>query len=474
MKISKKEKCCEWIWVFLILGFTFAWMIIQPYNVSPDEQMRYDLINYIYENGVLPRGDEPLLRHEIWGISYAFNPYLSGLISALFMKGVSVFTINSTCLLIAARMTGVLCTAGTVWMGIRFSRIFFQGILRWVFIFFISLLPEVIFLGSYLNNDSLALFTSAWIICIWAYVLKEGWTWKNCIQLGIAISVCLLSYYNAYGVILCSVIFFCITILLCQEKMWDWKRLFSHGIIIFIIIALLAGWWFIRNYVIYDGDILGMKTSTITSELYALEEYKPSNRITPKNLGMSILDMFFWIPGKWNFNWVGMLFVSFIGVFGQMTVFMPSVLPKIYMVVYAVGLLAVIPQIKVLFLPSYDLISVGRKKEDKAEIITKKYRKGMPWKNERIFNQVMLLSIIIPVILCVYYAYASDFQAQGRYIMPMLFPFIYFVVKGYEKILYGWIKNEVIRKLCLILLMAFALFVAGYSYFVVFAPQYLV
>lgn len=36
-----------------------------------------------------------------------------------------------------------------------------------------------------------------------------------------------------------------------------WKFLFSRGLVIAGITILLAGWWFVRNYVIYDGDILG-------------------------------------------------------------------------------------------------------------------------------------------------------------------------------------------------------------------------
>ena len=35
----------------------------------------------------------------------------------------------------------------------------------------------------------------------------------------------------------------------------------------------------------------------------------------------------------------------------------------------------------------------------------------------------MVERMVIPVGLLVYYAYASDFQAQGRYIMPMALHF---------------------------------------------------
>lgn len=54
----------------------------------------------------------------------------------------------------------------------------------------------------------------------------------------------------------------------------------------------------------------------------------------------------------------------------------------------------------------------------------------------------MVGTMVIPVGLLVYYAYASDFQAQGRYIMPMALPFFYFVTLGYENWSEKLIRNE--------------------------------
>lgn len=453
MEISRKEKWCERIFVLMILGFVFAWAVIQPYNSSPDEGMRYDLIQYIYENNTLPRGDDPAIRNEMWGISYGFNPYLSGLISVFFMKIAGIFTDNGQVLLIAARMTGVFCIAGLALLAIKISRFLFSGLSKWVFVSLIALLPEVLFLGSYLNNDSLALLATAWIIYIWTRVLKEGWTWKNCIGLGIAISVCTLSYYNAYGVILCSILLFCITILGCQEKKWDWKTLFGKGMVIAAIVGVLAGWWFVRNYIIYDGDFLGMKTSNMSAQLYAIEELKPSNRVTPQSLGISIKHMLFGFLDVWGVNWTTTVFKSFIGVFGYMTVFMPGFIPKLYAVLYAIGIIGVVPAFRyMLFL-------------DKGKDV----RSG---KKECAFNWMMLLAAVIPVVLCFYYAYASDFQAQGRYIMPMLVPFIYYITKGYEYLLNHLVKNEIIRKVCYGILLLFAAMVSIYAYFGVFVPSF--
>jgi len=50
---------------------------------------------------------------------------------------------------------------------------------------------------------------------------------------------------------------------------------------------------------------------------------------------------------------------------------------------------------------------------------------------------IFAVSIVIPVALSFYHSYWIDFQPQGRYLMPMLIPFMYFSVKGLGYILEG-------------------------------------
>ena len=69
------------------------------------------------------------------------------------------------------------------------------------------------------------------------------------------------------------------------------------GLLITAFVAAIAGWWFIRGYIIYDGDILGMRTSSQYAEMYAVEELKPSNRQTIQSTGMSILGMMAFVRG---------------------------------------------------------------------------------------------------------------------------------------------------------------------------------
>ena len=93
-----------------------------------------------------------------------------------------------------------------VYFAIKISQKLFKGIYKYLFIAFIAFQPITAFLASYINNDSTALLASTIIIYLWILGLENNWKTKHCILLGITIGFCLLTYYNAYGYILCSII----------------------------------------------------------------------------------------------------------------------------------------------------------------------------------------------------------------------------------------------------------------------------
>ena len=75
--MTAKKDYTSIIFVLGVLVFYTAWMLASPYAAPPDENMRYDIPMYIYKYGVLPRGDDPALINNAWGLSYAFFPILS-------------------------------------------------------------------------------------------------------------------------------------------------------------------------------------------------------------------------------------------------------------------------------------------------------------------------------------------------------------------------------------------------------------
>ncbi len=410
--------------ILFIIGvavFYAAWMLVQPYGVAPDETMRYDIPMFIYKNGVLPRGDDPALIDNAWGLSYAFFPILSYMISAIFMKVAAVLSAEPVVLLMAARSVSLLCGVGTAFMSLKIGRRLFGERNGLLFAVLVAFLPQNVFISSYVNNDALAIFSTALIVWFWIRGIDTGWDIKTCVGLAVSISVCALSYYNAYGFILCSIILFFATV----KGQGDGSicPVLSNGtvepspcpckpspyfrtLLIIAIVFLLAGWFFIRNAILYDGDFLGMRSSDLCAELHAWPEVRPSAHATPMSQGMGVFEMLI------KTTWIPSVAGSFIGCFGGMDVKLPMWMYFVAGAFFMVGII---------------LCIVNAIKEPSP----------MP----RVFSYVMLLAAIIPNLLNIYNSYANDYQPQGRYSLPMLIPFFYFVMMGYRSIV-GEDKGE--------------------------------
>lgn len=295
-KIEINEKSMTIAFVLLAFIILTVWAMTQPFNAGPDEHMRYLVANYIYtHHGALPKGDDEAVRNATWGISYAYYPVVSYMVSAVFMRIVRFFGNPGNYMFRAARMADVLFVTGAVYFLVKasgklFSKEKYSKEARWLFAALAGFMPQAIFLGTYVNTDSLALLAAAMLLYVWASYLKEDWTWKNCILLAVGMAICALSYYNAYGWILCSFFFFCLTILLCREEAFGQrvKFLFSRGLAITGVTLGLCGWWFIRNGLLYNGDILGRKASAACAEKYALKDYLPVQLSDSAEIGMDM------------------------------------------------------------------------------------------------------------------------------------------------------------------------------------------
>lgn len=446
MEINRKpnERWLEFIYLAIMTGFFFAWAYVQPFNASPDEYMRYQIPKYIYEYGKLPHGGDPLIRDAVWGNSYAFTPITSYILSGIFMKVTSFFTTDEFTLLMAARLVNVLFGAGTVWFTIRISKKLLTGKYQWFFIIIATSLPQAIFINSFVTTDAMAMFAIAFLIYMWIRGMETDWSLKICFWLGIAVSVCALSYYNAYGFILCSMIFFVFSILIFSEKKWDLKTLLIKGGLVVFLVACLSGWWFIRNMILYDGDILGLATCNEYGEMYAVAEWKPSARLTPYNQGVSLLKML-------ADDWLKVSYKTFLGCFGYMNIPLYSWMYVVYTAIFAVGGISALVQVPKLF----------RLRENGEPRIL------------GFFHIIMALGMILPVFISMYYSYTSDYQPQGRYWLPMMIPFAYFITLGWKRVL-DFIpeKKDCIKNTAIAALTVLFLVLAAIAFFGIFEPAY--
>lgn len=455
----EKEKKKHWLnkktiikvlFVLYILVLCTTWALTLGYNNAPDEAMKYDVCKYLFSHKTLPHGGDPEIRNEIWGISYAFTPILSYIFSAICMSITSIFTDGPFKIFVSTRIVSILCMCGYAFMNIKISEKLFKGIFKWLYVVLVTLLPQVVFLGSYLNNDSLALFSISIIVYSWILGIEKDWNWKSCIILSVGIGVCSLSYYNAYGYILCSAIIYCLSNLI---KKIDFKTFLIRGFAIVGIVFVIAGWWFVRNFIIYDGDIFGLTISREYGEMYAIDGFKPSERPTPNNQKMALETMLF---GK---KWIKTSLDSFIGLFGYMNVRMSESIYKIYGSVFIFGFIGIA------FDKIYKLIKnivnkikskniSNKSKTENEEKSLKKIENKKKNREKILFNLIMLLCGIIPIMLSIYYSYFNDFQPQGRYMMPMIIPLMYFVTKGFEEIFNIVVKNKKVQNTIIGILIA--------------------
>lgn len=415
IKNDKLITIFKYIFFIVLFCLLFSWSLMQNFGLPPDESERYKIVQYIINHGKLPHGGDPEIMLGGWGFSYGFQPILSYIFSAFFVKFSMLFTDNAYIAIVAARffnvILGVIMAVFVFKIGFKLFKDKSASIL---FTLLVCLLPQAMFMHTYVNTDSMALLSSAIIVYAWIIGLESKWSLKSIITLAIGLALCALSYYNAYGFILCSIIIFIYSFIDYSKDpnkppvLLEWKPLIKKGLIAALIAFLLAGWWFIRSAVIYDGDFLGLSTRDAYAEIYAADHLKPSQAPTFKNAGFSMLYMLR------TTNYIPSLIESFVGMFEHMSLSLEKWEYIIYYIIFAIGIIGMF------FKQRQPLDNTGF--ENRRT-------------DFRVFNICMLLCIIIPNYLCLVAAYSIDYQPQGRYILPMLIPFMYFIAKGIQKLI---------------------------------------
>ena len=431
-RFYKNERFPEILFLSLAFLCMMTFVLLQPFGEGPDEINRFRVVRFIYENGYLPKGDDPAVLIPGYGGSYAFQPMLTYILEGFLLRAVDLFTDRFDVLLVAARMVNVFFGMAAAVLTRRLSKLLFpEKMTQWLFSCLVVFLPQSLFLHTYINTDSCAFLS---VILMFTAVLdgmKNGFTRPLCIQTAAGVILCALSYYNAYGAVVVTVILFisCFagkvsagtitrdgTASPVDRYYMDWKPMFRAGAFISALVFLGAGWWFIRNAILYHGDFLGMNARNLCVASTCTPDFHPLLRQTCQNQGIGVLAMVF------GTDYFTLLVRSFVAMFGPMNLPTHYYIYEIYYRIFAVGLLVC-------------MLPIGR-------------GLYLSWqeKNRRFFfNGCMVLACVIPVFLCVYYSYTWDFQPQGRYLMPMLPAFMYFVTLGLRKT--GFLLQELADKI---------------------------
>lgn len=409
MNAQKRNRLAEFVFYLTVFAAIAVFALLQPFGNPPDEVNRYKVAQFICKYGFLPTGEEFEVAIGGYGGSYAFQPILPYMIQGWLTRLLSFFSVKEPFLLLASRfVNAAFGTAMAVYVR-RLSKLLFEnGLSSWLFCFLVMFLPQNLFLHSYVNTDSMAALSGAMILFACLSGWKEGWRRQESVTLTLGVIFCALSYYNAYGLIVMGILLFTASFWQDDRRpapRFDYLGFLRKGLPIAAAVLVGIGWWFVRNFFIHDGDFLGLTARMANAARTALPEYNPLTRITVQDSGASLSQMLF------SMDFFHFLWNSFVARFGPMTLPTFAFLYIWYYRIFIAGwLLSLLP------FGSGGSLS------------------GFTARKRALLHAGLLTAVLIPLGLCIYYSYTSDYQPQGRYIMPMLIPFMYFIALGFHKL----------------------------------------
>lgn len=414
------------LYFFIYMIISVSMLIRQPFGNPPDEINRYLIPQYIAAHGTLPNGYDESIRIPGYGFSYAFQPILPYMVQGYAMRLVQCFTDSETALLYAARSVNLLFGVITALFVLLLSKKWFSD-KRWqyLFAFLVTFLPQSIFLHTYVNTDSCCMMSIAIMLYGLTRGLKDRFAVSSSVILSIGIILCALSYYNAYGFILsCMLLFFANHLSLRSSRLtFDWKPFLRKGFLISALVLFGITWWFLRSYLLYDGDFLGLEARDTCASLYAIPSLHPDTRETWQSQGYSMLDMLL------QSDFINLSTLSFIGIYGPMTITTSLWVYRFYKLLFPAGILLC-------------LVLNPRYAATKKSFPDTLYRERPAF---RIFYHCnMVFCILMPCFLSAYYSYTTDYQPQGRYLLPALIPVCYYCIRGLQK---AWfLFSELLQK----------------------------
>ncbi len=427
------KKSCLFYAAVLLLFVAYGVFLAAatPFAKAPDEPMRYAVCEYIHNHGTLPVGSDPEIRNPDWGFSYAFypiTPYIAGGFAMRLLDGV----VPAGKLYMIPRAVSLLCSVVGLLFIIAVARKLFREPYAGTMVASIAFLPMFGFVSSYVNVDAYGLMTVAMIIYFMLRARETRWRLSDCAGLGVSVGLCLISYYNCYPVVGAAALFSFVAVL--QDPDVPRKGRFLSGRIAWVILFafLVAGWWFIRNGVLYDGDILGMDACSACGEKYAAEEFRPSLRSTLYTQGVSFRSLMTSVP------WMVTACKSYVGLFGIMDVPLPN---GLYVLVFAV-------------------IGAGF-----AGNLLELRRENRPdWNRSRILLASTLL-LVCALELCLnwLYTYFVDYQPQGRYMLPMYIALAAILTNGWKNLIEAGKSGSLRRALGTAAVSGVFLFATVYS-----------
>lgn len=332
------------------LALTFGFSIVNPIYESTDELHQFRYVRYLQEFRILPeqREDQPRIQAHHPPLYYVIAALVTAPIPpdqpALYEPvhnpyyGYRYWEINDdnknrylhgpdeqwpysgvVLLVHMARWVNLVIGAIMVWVTYRLALTVFpdRKSLASAAAAIVAFNPQFLFMSGAVNNDVIAGLFGSILLWIGVTIIRDGLTTRRSIFLALAFALALMAKFNlAFALPLVE-----LALLIAVWPTRDWRGFIKANLFSVAAVALIAGWWFIRNTQLY-GEPTGVQRM---NELWG-------GRNPAESFGLAVSE----IPYAWSSFWgrfgygqiplpdaiyTGALIVSIIGLVGLVTAF---------------------------------------------------------------------------------------------------------------------------------------------------------
>ncbi len=292
-----------WLQLALLVGLCVLvrvpWAFIIPISEAPDEGAHYWVMSFIFNNMRLPGlADAVQVPNAAYYSALSTISYVPHLIMA------ALFRCFEPAL--AFRFGSVVMSAVAVVAAFFIGREVFPNSRLCTFAvpLFLVFHPQLVFVGAYSNNDTSSLAVSSFLLLVCVRMIKYGLSSRLAVALGVLSG--LQAALKPTGYCLFPTIALSLVFAVLMHKQTR-KEIFSFLIRAALLASVVAAPQFLKNIILFDGDLMGTKTMLRLWEKF----YGRVETVYP------------W-PVINHTNWRYLLHVSFWGSFGNMDRLLPG------------------------------------------------------------------------------------------------------------------------------------------------------
>lgn len=286
--------------MFVLLGTTYS--IVTPVFEASDELWHYPLVQWLSRGNPLPIQDphnvgpwkqeasQPPLYYTVVGWATAWidtsdlgqvlrpNPHVdNGVITrdgninlVIHDPAREAFPWRGAVLAVhLARFLSVLMGAATVWLTYRIARELFPPARggdksgEWFALSAAAVnafTPMFVFISGAVNNDNLAMPLCSLALLLMVKRLRApeepatpGFRAGRWIPLGVVLGLAALTKTSTLGLLALAAL----SVAIVAWKRRSWQEFFAGGIAVAMPVLVIAGWWYVRNIILY-GDVTGL------------------------------------------------------------------------------------------------------------------------------------------------------------------------------------------------------------------------